>query len=294
MQGEFRAAALRDHGRAVGVDEIVVPPLAGDDLPVELVGAEDHLHQLADAPLAFQLDAGLLAHRAGAAVAADEIAAAQLLARAGSGAGLHRHALVVLDEILQPAAVAHGDVGRRLRHLLQERLQLVLRHQLIRLQQAGAVRTLGDLLAALRHRGIFQHRDRRIAEPGGQEHVHRVVGRITQRPHPIGDADAAIELHGARVRAVHLRIGQRGRAALDQQAAHAAPAKVDGQRQADRPGAGNDHVVSGDILVRQRRSVLLGGPPTVPPRTASSNQPPLPLPERGICAVPAQPLRRRP
>ena len=45
MQGEFRAAALRDEGRAIGVDEIVVPPLAGDDLPVELVGAEDHLHQ---------------------------------------------------------------------------------------------------------------------------------------------------------------------------------------------------------------------------------------------------------
>ena len=141
MQGEFRAAALRDQGRAVGVDEIVVPPPAGDDLLVEIVGAEDHLHQLADAPLAFQLDAGLLAHRAGAAVAAHEIAAAQLLRHAGSGARLHRHALVVLGEVLQPAAVAHGDVGRRLRHLLQERLQLVLRHQLIGLQQQGAVRS---------------------------------------------------------------------------------------------------------------------------------------------------------
>ena len=27
MQGEFRAAALGDQGRAIGVDEIVVPPL---------------------------------------------------------------------------------------------------------------------------------------------------------------------------------------------------------------------------------------------------------------------------
>src|SRR5258708_39613632 len=98
MQGEFRAAALRDQGRAVGVDEIVVPPLTGDDLPVELVGAEDHLHQLADAPLAFQLDAGLLAHRAGAAVAADEVARPQFLACAGSGARLYRRTLIVLGE----------------------------------------------------------------------------------------------------------------------------------------------------------------------------------------------------
>ena len=241
MQGEFGAAALRDDGRAVGVDEIVVPALAGADLPVELVRLEDHLHQVADAALALELDAELLAHPAGAAVAAHQIAGRAASRAAVKGARRHRHALGVLHEVHQLAAVADGDVGRRLRHLLQERLELVLRHQLIGFEQEAAVRALGDLLAALGHRGVFQHRDRRIAEPGGQKYVHRVLGRIAQRPHPIGDADAAVELHGARVRAVHLRIGRVvGLRSIS--GAHAAPAEIDGECQADRTGANNDNI----------------------------------------------------
>ena len=189
----------------------------------------------------------------GPAVTACEVAAAQCPLVAVHGAGLDRHAVLVLVEVDQFAAVAHGDIGRPLGHFLEQRLELVLRYQLIRLEQPGSVGQLGDLLATLCHGWVFQDRDRRIAEAGGQKHIHRIVGWIAQRTHPIDDADAAIELHRARIRAVHLRPRQGGRVTLHEQAPDAAPAEVDGERQPDRTGTRDDHVIGRGWGTRRHR-----------------------------------------
>ena len=53
MQGELLAGSLRDHARSGGISELIVASLAGDDPLVEVLRAEDHLHQLADAAATF-------------------------------------------------------------------------------------------------------------------------------------------------------------------------------------------------------------------------------------------------
>ncbi len=64
---------LHDQLRRAIVGDVVVPPLADRDAFVELVAAEQRLAELQQVALAFERNAELLAHRAGAAVAADEI-----------------------------------------------------------------------------------------------------------------------------------------------------------------------------------------------------------------------------
>ena len=228
MQRELLAGPLCDHARSGGIRELIVASLAGHDPLVEILRPEDHLHQLANAAAPLQPDAEFLADRAGAAVATGQVGTAQRLLVSINRSRDDGDAGHVLREIDQFTTVSDGDVRRSFRHFLQQRLKLVLRNELIRFQQPLAVRRCGDLLPALGHRGIFQHRERRIAQPRRQKHIHRIVGRIAQRAHPIDDPDPAVELHGPGVGPVHLRIGQRRRAALDDQAPDAAPAKIDG------------------------------------------------------------------
>ena len=51
---------------------------------------------------------------------------------------------------------------------------------------------------------------------------------------------APVDLHGAGVAPLHLRQKLRRVLLLDQRAAHAAAAKIDGEREPDRAGADND------------------------------------------------------
>src|SRR5262249_43373868 len=99
MQRELGTAAPPDDGRAGAIDDIVVPGVAGADALVALVRLEDHLHQVADAAAAVELDAELLAHPAAAAVATHQVSGAQRLVAAVHGAGRHGHALAILLEV---------------------------------------------------------------------------------------------------------------------------------------------------------------------------------------------------
>ena len=67
------------------VGDVVVPPLADRNALEQIVAAIQRLAQLQQIGFALQLDAELPAHRAGAAVAADEIERAQLRRRAIAG-----------------------------------------------------------------------------------------------------------------------------------------------------------------------------------------------------------------
>ena len=81
---------------------------------------------------------------------------------------------------------------------------------------------------------------RRLGERRDDEHVHRHVARKAGVADFLHDAEAAVDFHGAGVAALHLGQELRRFFLLEQDAAHAAAAEVDGERQADGSGADDD------------------------------------------------------
>ena len=73
MQREVARVVLHDQLRRLRVGDVIVPPLADRDALVQVVAAIERLAQLQQVAFAGKLDAELLAHDAGAAVAADQI-----------------------------------------------------------------------------------------------------------------------------------------------------------------------------------------------------------------------------
>ena len=101
-----------------------------------------------------------------------------------------------------------------------------------------------DLCLRLRHRRIRQVQKRRLDQRRDDEHVHRRIAREAGVADFFRQPEPAINLHGAGVAALHLGQELRRVLLLDQDAAHATPAEVDRERQADRAGADNDDLVS--------------------------------------------------
>ena len=145
------------------VGDVVVAALADRDPLEQVVAAKQRLAQR-EQRLAAQLDAETGAHRAVAAVAADEIVGAQqaLLAVGGPDAG--GHALVVLVEVEELLPEAHRDAGRALGDAAQQRLERVLRDQLVGLQRQRAVVGLADAGLELVDRRIAVVHERRPDE----------------------------------------------------------------------------------------------------------------------------------
>ncbi len=243
VQREFRAATLGDHAGPAGVGELVMAAFAGDDFFVERVRFENHLHQLAQSAFTFQFNAQFLAGETAAAVASHQIGALETFVLARDGPGARRHAVRVLFEIRQFQTVADRDVRGGFRDLFQQRFQFVLGHELVRFQQPVSVRRFRDLFPPLRHRRIFQSRDRFVAEPCCQKHVHWVVGGIAQGADAIDDSDAPVEFHGPGVGAVHFRPWRRRGVFFHDQAADASPSQIDRQGQADGTRARDDDIV---------------------------------------------------
>ena len=88
-------------------------------------------------------------------------------------ADLRRDRLRVLPERQELAAVAHRHARQRLRHRFQQRLQRVLRDELIGLERQGAVMARRDLLLGVVDGRIGQVQQRRLDQRKNQEHVHR-------------------------------------------------------------------------------------------------------------------------
>ena len=81
---------------------------------------------------------------------------------------------------------------------------------------------------------------RRLDQRGDDEHVHRHVARKTGIADLLRDAEPAVDFHGAGIAPLHFRQELRRVLLLEQDAAHAAAAKIDGERKPDRAGADND------------------------------------------------------
>jgi len=93
----------------------------------------------------------------------------------------------------------------------------------------------------------------RRVERKHDEHVHRAIrpqargADFPRQPH------AAIDFHGARIDALHLRQERRARLLLDQNSADAAPPEIDGKRQSGRSRTYDQNVAIHRLLSTPRR-----------------------------------------
>src|SRR5437879_4743005 len=135
-----------------------------------------------------------------------------------------------------------------LRNRFQQRLQRVLRDQLIGLERQAAISARCDLLLRLCDGWIWEMEERRLDEGEHDEYVHRAMRRERGGAHPLRNAHAAVYLHGARIAAFHFWKELRRLLLLDDHGAYAAQAEIDGKRQAGRASPDNEHLGVHDAL----------------------------------------------
>ena len=101
----------------------------------QFIAAKQRLTQFQQIPLAGQPDTQLLAHGAGAAVAADEISRANFLDLAFDAAQARADAVAVLPQGDEFPPKPHPQAGNGFGDRLQQRLERILRDQLIGLER---------------------------------------------------------------------------------------------------------------------------------------------------------------
>src|SRR5256885_5506701 len=262
---------LHDQERRRIVGDMVMPPFPGTvadrDALVEIVAAVQRLAKLQEVAFAAQTDAELVPYSARAAVAANEIAGAQARDRTGAVADPRRHAGRVLLERQEFAAVAQRHAWQRLRHGLEQGLQGVLGNELIRLERHRAVGAGVDLALGFGHRRIRQAQQGRLVHRQDHVDIHRHIAVQPGSADLPGEPHAPEDFHRAGVAALHLGEELRRFLALDQRAAHAFLAEIDGERQSDRPGADDQ-----DLGIRSHARYYLCGEPGRPDPGASRPQ----------------------
>ena len=170
--------------------------------------------------------------------------------RAGRHVGdLRGHAVVVLDEAIEPRVVGEGHARQRARVIAEDRIEIDLR------AGAGGLRR-EVALVALREGRHLEPQQLLAAHAFEIDEVARIALRPHRGAHRLRHAPAAAELHVAR--AHHALLGHvDGAVALfDQHAVDAALAEVAGEPEADRPGADNDD--RGFLVVVHSRRSRLG------------------------------------
>ena len=195
------------------------------------VAAENDVGGVGQRLRPFHRDVELLAHRAGAAVAADQIAGLYRFQLAGLQVpDRGGHAIVMFGEIDQLGFIAQAGQSGTLGKATQYRIEEILRAALA-------------LLRALRRAFFGGYRGKRFApefvavQSGHPGAVLRIVAVIAGTLDPGHDAPAPAIFHGADADHIHFRLADHAVGLFNQNARNAAPAKVAGQRQADRSGA---------------------------------------------------------
>ena len=181
--------------------------------------------------------------------------------------------LLVRDIFGRPA---QRDRRQGLGLALEQRLQRVLRDQLIGLERGAAVGGGADRRLGLGDGRVGVARQRRLREIEHDINVHRHVAAQAGSADLLGEPHAPVHLHGAGVDALHLRQERRRVLLLHQDRANAALAEIDGERQADRPCANNENLRIVQTDLRYLRLVSAGSSVT-----ASC------LPKRGVRDKPA-------
>src|SRR6188768_153955 len=182
------------------------------------------MQRMAQYALTLETDPELFPDRAGRAVAAHEIGGLDPFAAAAFEVDDRGgDAVAGVLEGFKPAAITQVDSRRRQCKVPQDRIEPHLRAGL---QPHG---TPGLRLEA-RHGRAGNAAELIAAEARHEYGVSGVIARERAVVHPVGDAPAPAELHGADIHFVHFRRDDSAVALLDQQARYAAPAKLAGER----------------------------------------------------------------
>ena len=202
----------------------------------------ERLAQPQQIAFAGKLNTQFLADQAPAAVATHEISGADVLG--GAIAGFHAcgDAFGVLPQREELAAEPHRDRGNRIGDGFQQRLERVLRDELIRLERQRPIIHCPRIDLCLRNRRIGQIQERRLVERENDVDVHGAIGTQSGVADFARESHTAIDFHSARIDALHLRQKCRARLLLDESASHPALAEVDGERQPGRSGAHNQNI----------------------------------------------------
>ena len=246
-EAPFVAAVDCDDGRpgAFRPDEDVAVGLALVVQRQQVRATEDHVGGVGQHRIALHRNAERLAHQAARAVAADDVARQNFLARASLGILDHgRDQIGILRERDEPRAVAQRDVFLRSREGAQNRIEHVLRAALAALRALLRRRRLADAGKALAAELV-------TGEAGQIDIVLRVVARIGRAFDRRHQPPAPAEFHGADADQIHARLIDRAVALLGQRAGNAAPAEIAGKRQPHRPAA--DHQNGYDVIAHVLR-----------------------------------------
>ena len=237
MQGPVLRRILHQQEARVLLGHVIVAAasraVADRNFVEQLVAAIERLAKRQHVRLAAQPDAERLSHRAGAAVAAGQVVAAYgagLAVGRAHGDGDAVGGLLVRHIFGRPV---HGHGRQRLAFGLQQRLERVLRNELVGLQRNAAVIGRADVRFRLGHGRIRQPQQRRPGEIENDVDIHRDVAAQARGADLLRQAHAPVDFHGPRVDAFHFRQERRLVLPLDQRASDAALAEVDGKRQAD-------------------------------------------------------------
>src|SRR5262249_39432209 len=134
------------------------------------------LPQLQQIGVAAELDAQLSPHHAAATIAANKTMRSKLRYRVAHFY-LRTHACGILLDSDELAAIAHVDRRQSLSNRLEQRFERVLGNQLVWLARQRAVGTGSNLGLRLRHRRIWQMKQRRLDQRRDDKDIHRHIAR---------------------------------------------------------------------------------------------------------------------
>ena len=237
VQAEVPAIVLHDDGAAVFVGEPVVAGRRHLGAPQKVAGPEEHLAQLRDATASLQRDVELLADRAGAAVAAHEVARTEGSRAAVGCAQAHANTVCRLFERIRGEAKQTLHTGAPCHRFSQDRLEAVLRDDLIGFQRQRAVGARVDQSAQVLDGRVLEQCQWRVAQIRDDGDIHRTVRPLPARPDRVRHAEPTVDLHRACVAAFHLGPRSRRKLALDERGADPMARQLERQGQAHRSRA---------------------------------------------------------
>src|SRR6516165_4556850 len=173
------------------------------------------------------------AHRTGKAIAADKVPSPHRLRAAALPVKQRcRYAAGVLRKARQLDAMPDGNVRKRARVFLQDRIEPGLRAWHAPLGADWQMRQV--------FQGRYAHAAELVSLHVGNEHaVERPVARKPPAAHLVDDTELAAELHGPNTDFEHLRRIELVLSLLDQHGRYAAPPKVGRERKSNGAAAGD-------------------------------------------------------
>ena len=136
MEYKFPAITLHHQSRTVFIDKEVVSSFADGDSLEKVIGLENDLRlDLLQLAVAGHLDPEGFPDRAVSAIGSDQVTCPHQRLATVPGEQSSRHAGLVLLQSHELAAEAQAHIRHSFRFLSQQRFQVVLRHQLVRLQR---------------------------------------------------------------------------------------------------------------------------------------------------------------